>query len=420
MASVQTKEQLLAQEIGRFTEVAVRSLRLPPELEATFEVTTRRARCKRLWVEGLFAIALFAVFVLLDHLITADPRGKAWIVRLGIELPAAILVNLSMLQNPETFWRNAGIAAVCCLICICELSVQSNRSLASSAYAQFSVIAVTLFANAVVRLSFGYALATSTIALSSEVVFLYADRLLSTGGKLVGLYMTACMLLVTLMANYSQNREERLNFLLSTRDEILADNLKEANLQLAHAASQDGLTALSNRAVFDVRLEELWRQMLNEGSVLAIILIDVDHFKRLNDTYGHPYGDKVLQRVARLLEEALRKEDDFVARYGGEEFAVLLPRTPVQFAIAVAERLRGLVELAGLPALTQGTSPATAATISCGVACASPMTCPNVADVIEASDRALYEAKRQGRNAVAASRVFLNTRVPEKCSDGTE
>ncbi len=136
--------------------------------------------------------------------------------------------------------------------------------------------------------------------------------------------------------------------------------------------------------------------------MVSLILIDVDHFKLLNDKFGHLYGDKVLKRVALLLAESLRRSEDFAARFGGEEFVILLPATPGDQALLVAERMRKLVEVAGFPALEtpSGVMRNIRATVSCGVACESPIALGDPYFLIDAADKALYLAKAEGRNAV--------------------
>ncbi len=398
---VQIPEDCLISELDRLSGLAFRRLRLPPALEDSYEEATRAARCKRLWLEGLLGIVLFDVFLLLDHAVSASHFRLALLVRLGLVTPLALLVNGSMLLQPTKLWREGSIAFVSCLAGLAELAIESNRSATESAYAQFGMVAVVLFANTVMRLRFPFAIAASLVTAAGEVVFLADDRFLSHGGKLLGLSLTLSTMLVTLIANYGQNREDRLNFLLCLRADTLIAKLTRVNSALAEAAHVDSLTGIANRLALEQRLGVLWDAALKKGSVLSLILIDIDHFKRLNDTYGHLYGDRVLRRIARLLSEAVRNKEDFVARFGGEEFIVLLPGATKDSAVRVAERLRGLVELAGLPALeASGTLEGASATISCGVASASPLECEGVTELLEAADQALYQAKRQGRNLV--------------------
>jgi diguanylate cyclase (GGDEF)-like protein len=146
----------------------------------------------------------------------------------------------------------------------------------------------------------------------------------------------------------------------------------------------------------------LWESTVALGSALSLIVIDVDHFKKMNDRYGHPYGDQVLKRIANLLVQGLRVKEDFAARVGGEEFVVLLPATPLSVAVKVAERIRTLVEGAGFPPISSqsGQECEVAVAVSCGVATANPMFINNRESLFHVADKALYEAKAQGRNLV--------------------
>jgi diguanylate cyclase (GGDEF)-like protein len=124
---------------------------------------------------------------------------------------------------------------------------------------------------------------------------------------------------------------------------VQAERLAEANSRLEELAAMDGLTGLKNRRAFEDRLEEEVARARRHGHPLSLILIDIDHFKSYNDTFGHPKGDEVLRHVGRLLMRLMR-DTDFAARYGGEEFAIILPNTDREGAHQVAERLRLTIE----------------------------------------------------------------------------
>jgi diguanylate cyclase len=156
-------------------------------------------------------------------------------------------------------------------------------------------------------------------------------------------------------------------------------------------AFRDALTGLNNRHAFDVRLEQEYARWQRYGFPMSLIVLDVDHFKKVNDTYGHIAGDKVLQVIGRQLNSVIR-EVDFAARYGGEEFVVLLPETDIQSAHGVAEKIRSAVQE---KPFHSGDKRVTI-TVSCGVASFhedDSMQLP-----FERADRALYKAKGDGRN----------------------
>jgi two-component system chemotaxis family response regulator WspR len=183
--------------------------------------------------------------------------------------------------------------------------------------------------------------------------------------------------------------------------EALKVQLELSNEELARLSMVDGLTGLANRRAFDEALDREWRRAARENSELALVLVDIDFFKRYNDSYGHPAGDECLRQVARALAHGARRPADVAARYGGEEFAILLPSTGLSGALIVAEGLR-----AGVAALNlehRASEAASHVTLSLGAACvrASPSASPD--GLVSAADGALYQAKHEGRNRVAVA-----------------
>jgi len=187
--------------------------------------------------------------------------------------------------------------------------------------------------------------------------------------------------------------------------------LKGASDRLRALSSTDGLTGLANRREFDEALAREWRRTQRSGEPLSLLMIDIDHFKRYNDHYGHPQGDACLVQVAHALRGQLKRPADVAARYGGEEFALLLPSTDRQGAMALAQRLLMAVRQLGIP--HAGSDCAPHVSISTGVSSydqdcalwlvgngATRSGADNAvipADLIGAADAALYAAKRGGR-----------------------
>jgi diguanylate cyclase (GGDEF)-like protein len=180
------------------------------------------------------------------------------------------------------------------------------------------------------------------------------------------------------------------------------DALRDANARLERLAETDALTGLANRRRFDRRLHEEWQRAQRHGLPLALLLVDVDHFKRFNDTYGHPRGDECLRQIALVLESCSQRAGDLVARYGGEEFALLLPHSATDEARVVAERCLREVHRC---AIAHASSPtAGVVTLSIGVAVAWPSRRrDDPAWLVAEADRALYAAKQGGRDRVAVA-----------------
>lgn len=172
----------------------------------------------------------------------------------------------------------------------------------------------------------------------------------------------------------------------------------------------DGLTRIPNRRHFEESMEREWRRSLRSGDSLALLLVDIDHFKRLNDSYGHPAGDRILQNVARALAACATRSSDTVARYGGEEFAALLPSIGREGALRVAEAMRAAIEGLALP-----TPAATGrVTVSVGLAYIVAVEGGYPSELLAQADEALYRAKAEGRNCVReAAHAVMSWQRPQ-------
>lgn len=173
---------------------------------------------------------------------------------------------------------------------------------------------------------------------------------------------------------------------------------KRLETRLETLAIEDSLTGLANRRRFDERLKEEWARAYRDRSSLALLMIDVDHFKAYNDEYGHPAGDACLRLVAKVIAAETQRAGDLAARYGGEEFAMLLPNTDAAGCARVGERIRNAVHQAGLVHRSNPVAGCVTASIG-GAACRPALErTAGVASLVEAADQALYAAKEAGRN----------------------
>jgi diguanylate cyclase (GGDEF)-like protein len=179
--------------------------------------------------------------------------------------------------------------------------------------------------------------------------------------------------------------------------ESLATDLKNANEKLRGLAFEDGLTGLFNRRYFQEHFEREISRVDRYSHLLSLIMMDIDHFKKINDTYGHQQGDIVLQSVANVLNDSIRRPD-IAARYGGEEFALILPETDLKGALVLAERIRQFIEELEIKIDDQVLK----VTISLGITSYDPAKGrKKKEEIIEAADSALYNSKNTGRNKLS-------------------
>lgn len=180
------------------------------------------------------------------------------------------------------------------------------------------------------------------------------------------------------------------------RYQIVEEELLQLNQELIKLAAIDSLTQIANRHTFEEALTREWRRGQREGQALSLIICDIDYFKLYNDTFGHQAGDICLQKVAQTILNTVKRPADLVARYGGEEFVVILPQTPANNALKVAEKIRKRIEQLSLPHPQSLISDRVS--ISLGVTSIIPQPIYTKNQLLVTADKALYKAKKQGRN----------------------
>lgn len=185
----------------------------------------------------------------------------------------------------------------------------------------------------------------------------------------------------------------------------LEQRLREANHALTHQSRTDHLTQLANRRVLDEFINvQFATRNRDPDADLSMVILDIDYFKKYNDHYGHPSGDEVLKKVARVLTQIARRPSDLVARFGGEEFVILLPNTDLAGAISICGAIKTALEK---KAIEHKQSPFARITISMGISHLSPMELTDEKNFLKAADQALYEAKGAGRNRYESKKPVL-------------
>lgn len=165
---------------------------------------------------------------------------------------------------------------------------------------------------------------------------------------------------------------------------------------LQELSNKDGLTSVYNRRYFDQYVDHMWYHQLRQQQTLTLILVDIDHFKRINDQYGHPAGDEVIKQLARMMSKVFQRETDVIARIGGEEFAVVIPNIGHDQVFAFTEQLR----TAMAEKLIEHNEDVFSVTISAGIASSIPCNGARSDSLLNQADKALYRAKAHGRNLI--------------------
>ena len=176
---------------------------------------------------------------------------------------------------------------------------------------------------------------------------------------------------------------------------------KDVEEHLSNLAIHDGLTGIYNRRYFDETLAREWKRTMREKAPLSLIMLDIDYFKKYNDTYGHQAGDECLRQVATTISGALRRPADMAARYGGEEFVVVLPNLKLEDSAKFGETIRAKIEALKMEHKQSDANPFI--TVSLGIASVVPSSISSYEELVGAADKALYSAKNKGRNRVCVA-----------------
>ena len=380
--------------VVRTLERGFRWMYFSPRLERLFEYETRIARSRHLVGIGILWIAVGVLYSIFQPGFTAGAQSSRMesVVRLFVVTPVLIGVTFSVWWGVRPVVRELLMMLVHILAPASMILVVVLRQDGVSGTERGALTIVLLFITVVVRLRFWFATAACFAIVAVQVIVPPLLNAPVPGNVPLALVT----IIATLTANYTLEREYRLNYLQRVHSRIQGAQLAATVAQLHDLSQRDPLTGLANRRALDEDLEEL-RQ---KNEPFAVILVDIDSFKQFNDRYGHQVGDDCLRRVAAMLRASLRFTADRIARIGGEEFAIILPDTALEDARITAERMRNAVYGLRIPHMASPFD--NVVTISVGVSGAFGPTSPS--EMITEADRALYRAKANGRNRVEVAR----------------
>ena len=377
-------------------------LHFPEELEARFELERLESRSRQVTITGLVALAFYDLFLFADYAKHPSVMWRCVVLRLGIATPMVLLTCFAAHRRVRAAVREVLILLSVTLAGGGVLAVSYNLNRIDSLFSQTGFLLIVFFGVLVLRQKFLYSVATLAVMLLEDTLFVTMDHWMTLDDKITALFMVVASILLTLIASFIMEQQERTSFALFLKEGFHNETLSRLNQKLTALSQVDGLTGLSNRRHFEQRFQELWREAIKASKPLSLLMIDIDHFKRLNDTYGHIAGDRVLIQMGQILMSAVRAGDDLVARFGGEEFIVLLMGANHETAHEIAENLRALVYHS--PMALADTHPHSSVSVSCGLATGFPLE--GLSDdedrlkLVGAADLALYAAKSAGRNRV--------------------
>ncbi len=368
-------------------------LAFPRALEARYRADKKADRLRYQRRVGLVGTLLFLVFLISDAAVVPDVLWLSVILRGACA--AMMLAALALLRSDTPDWLTNALAAAFSLPSIATIAALFSVSRAPDRVAYLNGIMVCVtFANICLQQPFKWA-AGSTVPILVIVVTGLCTSHVALGIQLFQTLLLMAIVVLTLMVAHRLEWQSRRSFLLNEQDRHRKAELQRSNALLTELSERDELTGLANRRRINRHLQNAWAMCAARCEPIALIMLDVDWFKRFNDTYGHPAGDACLRAIGGVIREQVRHTSDLAGRYGGEEFIVILQGTSADAAQSMAERLRLAVERLNI---AHSASPVSRnVTVSLGLACARPSAGFTAADLLQTADTALYTAKQAGR-----------------------
>jgi diguanylate cyclase (GGDEF)-like protein len=372
-------------------------LRFPKVLEAEFQQDYARRYRTHMQLAVLLGIIAILACGVVDPLWMPQVAHQLWIIRAAIATPALGILLLTRGSLGERYMQPLNMIIACIFVAgLVALSIKAIEPF--NYYYASAIMMVMLVVFVLSRLQFFWGVLAAVIMM----VILNAGLILFSNASfqliIINNFVSASAAVFSLIGTFLIERSLRQNYLQSRMLSFEKLDLEESNLQLQYLTAIDGLTQIANRRSLDLNLSTEWQRAMRKQEPIGLIMIDVDHFKLFNDTYGHQAGDSCLRGVAGALKDFARRPGDLAARYGGEEFVLVLTNANAHQTRVVAERLRDSIMALAIPHQRSSHGNVTA---SFGVASIIPNSNYSGPEVLLlAADQALYRAKDTGRNRV--------------------
>lgn len=367
-----------------------------------FDADRRTIDAARLGRAMIWFAALWGLVPLIESLVLNNASPLVSAVHLGVVVPWALLVGNR--ADGRSRRIAPGVAASSVLLTAVSATLIEHRLGGSGDARAFDTMAILPILHLCLWVRPGRTTATVVAGLGLAMIWGAALGWGAGSGMppptTIGpLVAASAAVVIALTAGQSAEAEVRRAHLSRLRSDLAAHRLTHRNDELKVLSEVDTLTGLANRRFIDLRLPEIEERSLTGGETVAVMMIDVDHFKSFNDHFGHQQGDRCLEAVARAAGDQIRRKDDLIGRFGGEEFLAVLPGAGLDVAMRVAERIRATIEALGIP--QAGGRAGRVVTVSIGCSAGVVTAGRSIEDLLRAADDELYSAKRGGRNRIS-------------------
>lgn len=386
------------QELAAADRQAWYQLNFPPVLEEAYLHATGEQRLRRYRLFGAIGIVVFMLYGLVDKFYLADAYERIWMWRWLILPGMGTLSIIGSYWAPLRRWYELCVVGVStgCVLALTWFFSLSHMPTAQHYYG--GVMLCLVFIMFGLRIPFRLACYSSAISLSYLGWVLLDWHFLDQATRSLIFILVISSVLLGLLGLYQLEKEARRSYLLAQELQRDHRQLQQGFKYLQQISSVDGLTGLFNRRYFNQQLQTVWDARLHNKADIALLFVDVDYFKKYNDSQGHQMGDDALIRVAQVIGRHAEALNGCAARYGGEEFVLLLGNCTVGQATRLAEQLRQDVEALALPHPSSLCSQVV--TISIGIAVAHASINQKPDWLVSTADAAVYQAKKLGRNRI--------------------
>lgn len=404
------KLEVLEQQINRYQGLlssGFKKLQFPKDIEKDYDDASNSLFIDSSRLILSFGVLLYLVFGFVDYALAQEQAGTLWVIRLV--LASVMLLAISVMFNRRLVrWviklTSLGMVVV-------GLSTVGFLAVVNEPYAyayHLGLIPWQVFVLVVLRTNL------RAIAINSVIVYIAyilvsvnkdflpyhpeIDQLVIIMLPLFSIFW-GVLILMGIYLGYELEKTSRIAFVKNRLLSLDAQRLTLLGEELHLLSTTDSLTGLANRRHFENCFDSEWRRAIRTQDSIALIMIDIDHFKKYNDRYGHQAGDDCLRQVCDALKDYAQRSGELIGRYGGEEFVVLLPRMTLVRAQVLAESMcRRIADLN----IEHGESMDNKVTISIGIAAMVPSMTDEPANLLRIADRCLYRAKADGRNRVVS------------------
>jgi len=363
-----------------------------------FQADRRTLEARRLGRAMIWFAGLWSLVPLMECLLSTAVSPVMVALNFGMVIPWALLIGSRADGRRSALPAEVQAGSVALMAVAATLI--GHRVGAAREERAFDLVAVLPLLSLCLFVRPGRAVATVVAGIG--LALLWGAAILSgdfAPAVLGPLAVASAVVLIALVAGQTVEGALRREHMGRLRSDLAAHRLTHRNDELKVLSEVDTLTGLANRRSIDLRLPEISEQSSSEGEVVAVMMIDVDHFKSFNDRFGHQEGDRCLIAVARAASDQIRRKDDLIGRFGGEEFLAVLPGAGLETVMRVAERIRVAIERLEIP--QAGGRAGRVVTVSIGCSAGVVSAHHTIDDLLRAADAELYAAKRAGRNRVA-------------------